>query len=406
MVAAHSSDNTLTGKTTNDVKWSLVVPETKAAACSYADLLRTRGGSGRESVGRANAFLSHVYGDPFLELVEAAAAWEARLPADAAPVFYYLDLLVVNQHGQGAAVAEAVLWREFTGSVRAIGRTLVVLSLDAAERGPLTRVWCVAEIAAGLQAEAEGGSASAASLEVIMEPRERAKFLRELTTDFAKIAQRTCTVDLEGAHAWHGDECLKNGVCRDVAAGRVAACGNDRALVLAHVRREVSFEAVNQRVIERMREFMVGEARAALAAMVDGALTLAHLKRTYGRTPLRCATLHRDASHCAALRCAWPEHGRARAAHTAVSLATKSPAGRSHAVASPHTNHTSPVAASLTRIQPRPPPATACAAAGAVGAVVDVVVAAAAAAAAAASGVAVAVVVTVVLLDDVAAYKK
>jgi len=94
----------------------------------------------RPIVGAANAFLSHVYGDPFLELVEAAAAWEARLPADAAPVFYYLDLLVVNQHGQGAAVAEEVLWREFTGSVRAIGRTLVVLSLDAAERGPLTRV--------------------------------------------------------------------------------------------------------------------------------------------------------------------------------------------------------------------------------------------------------------------------
>lgn len=61
--------------------------------------------------------------------------------------------------------------------------------------------------------------------------------------------QRTCTVDLKRAHAWHGDECLEGGVCRDVAAGRVAACSNDRELVLAHVRREISFEAVNQRVI-------------------------------------------------------------------------------------------------------------------------------------------------------------
>jgi tetratricopeptide (TPR) repeat protein len=263
-VAEYDGAAGLAGKTTNDVKWAIVVPETKAAACSYASLLRARGGADAAHVGRANAFISHVYSERFLDVVEAIAAWEARQPAGAPPVFYYFDLLVVNQHGQSAAVASDVLWREFTGSVRAIGRTLVVLTLDAARKGPLTRAWCVAEIAAGLQGAGAGGGGGAATFEIIMTPNERSRFVKELTRNFDNIVQRTCTVDLERAHAWHGDECLENGVCRDVAAGRVAACSDDRELVLAHVRREISFADVNQRVIARMREFMVGEARAVL----------------------------------------------------------------------------------------------------------------------------------------------
>ena len=208
-----------------------------------------------------------MYTDSFLDVLEAITAWEVRLPAGAPPVFYYFDLLVVNQHGQSAAVAHDVLWREFTSSVRAIGRTLVVLTLDAAKQGPLTRARCVAEIAAGLQGDGAGDGAG--SFEVIMTPRERARFVEELTGDFDKIVQRTCTVDLERAHVRHSDECLENGVCRDVAADRVAACSNDLPLVLANVRREISFKDVNQRVIARMREFMLAEARVALAAEHD-----------------------------------------------------------------------------------------------------------------------------------------
>jgi tetratricopeptide (TPR) repeat protein len=272
-VAEHGGESALAGKTTSDVKWEIVVPETKAAACSYANLLRARGRGG--VVGRANAFVSHVYSERFLDVVEAIAAWEARQPAGAPPVFYYFDLIVVNQHGQSAAVASDVLWREFTGSVRAIGRTLVVLTLDAARKGPLTRAWCVAEIAAGLQGAGAGGGegagggggGGAALFEVIMTPSERAGFVKELTSNFANIAQRTCTVDLERTHAWQGDECLENGVCRDVAAGRVAVCSNDLGFVLDNVRREISFADVNQRVIARMREFMVDEARAVLKDM-------------------------------------------------------------------------------------------------------------------------------------------
>ena len=262
-VAEHGGKAALAGKTTSEVKWQIVVPETKAAACSYSNALRARGGASAAHVSRANAFVSHVYTYAFLDVIEAVAAWESCLPSGAQPVFYYFDLLVVNQHGQSAAVAPDILWREFTGGVRAIGRTLLVLTMDASQQGPLTRVWCVAEIAAGLQGDGAG------SFEVIMTPRERDRFVKELTNNFSNIVQRTCTVNLERAHAWHGDECLEDGVCRDVAAGRMAACSNDRELVLAHVRREISFDDASLRVIARMREFIVAEARAALAAEPD-----------------------------------------------------------------------------------------------------------------------------------------
>lgn len=286
-VAEHGGTDILAHKTTNDIKWEHVIPTTKTVACSYASMLRARaaatGSRSDEVVGRANAFVSHVYTYNFLSVIEAIAAWEARLPAGEPRVFYYFDLLVVNQHGQSAAVAPSVLWREFTGGVRAIGRTLLVLTLDAAERGPLTRAWCVAEIAAGLQGEGAGGTA-VPSFEVVMSPVEEARFLEELTCDFEHIVQRTCTVDLARCHAWHGDECLDNGVCRDVAAGRVAVCSNDLGFVIENVRRELPFEEANKRVIQLMNRSMVGMGRKALARLPtknerSGSLLQAYLAR-------------------------------------------------------------------------------------------------------------------------------
>ena len=269
-VAEHGGAAGLAGKTTSDVKWQIVVPDTKAAACSYANLLRAR--ERGACVGRASAFVSHVYSYAFLDVVEAITAWEARRPAGEPPVFYYFDLLVVNQHGQSAAVAPEVLWREFTGGVRAIGRTLLVLTLDASERGPLTRAWCVAEMAAGLQGDSGskgGGGATEGSFEVIMTPAEEARFIKELTHDFSNVVKRTCTVDLARCHAYHGDECLFDNVCRDVAAGRVAACSDDLRFVLDNVRRELPLEEASKRVIQRMKGSMEGMARAALAAIPD-----------------------------------------------------------------------------------------------------------------------------------------
>ena len=73
-VAEHGGAEGLAGMSTSNVKWAIVVPETKAAARSYADSRRLRGGAAAASVGRASSFVSHVYTYKFLDVVEAIAA--------------------------------------------------------------------------------------------------------------------------------------------------------------------------------------------------------------------------------------------------------------------------------------------------------------------------------------------
>jgi hypothetical protein len=285
-VSAHGGAEALTGKTTSDVKWELVVPETKAAHSSYVAQLRASGGTAATHVGAATAFISHVYTYQFLDVVAAIELWESRQPTG--NVFYYFDLLVVNQHGQNAAVAPDVLWCEFTGGVRAVGHTLLVLTLGAsAGKSPLTRAWCVAEIAAGLGSTAERSN----GFEVIMSATEEAKFQRELTDNFDQLEFRLCSVSLKQCHAWHGDECLLNGVCIDVASGKAAACSNDLSFILGHVQGEIAFEEADRRVIDKMRSWMAQAAYSRLACISDDderagstlQFRLAHLLLKFGR---------------------------------------------------------------------------------------------------------------------------
>jgi hypothetical protein len=94
-------------------------------------------------------------------------------------LFYYFDLLVVNQHSQGAVVAPEVLMAEFGGGVRSIGYTLLVLEWD--NPLPLTRAWCLLEIGTSLL---HGGD-----LEVIMPPQSAAKFAAVLAPSAALLAE-------------------------------------------------------------------------------------------------------------------------------------------------------------------------------------------------------------------------
>ena len=92
----------LEGKTTSNVK--VAVLEITLAAVSTAVALLRPG-----HVSRATVFLSHEYGGVFLDAVDAAEAWEKRQLPEQPQFFYYFDLFVVNQHGQGAVVPFEVL---------------------------------------------------------------------------------------------------------------------------------------------------------------------------------------------------------------------------------------------------------------------------------------------------------
>ena len=230
LIASHGGREAFEGKSTVWVKFNLVLPSTASAHTSYIASLTA---AGSPHVAPATAFISHAYDDPFLGVVDAVAALEDR---EGTSSFYYFDLLVVNQHGQDATVSFEVLQREFGDSVRAIGRTLLVLRW--ANPVPLSRAWCVFEMATTLEVGAR--------LEVLMPPEDVADFLRALTADFDSLTYKTCRVDVENAGAFEQAD-LDN--------------------IKRVIREAGGFLKTNQLVIGAMQSWMVKEAGAALEAM-------------------------------------------------------------------------------------------------------------------------------------------
>ena len=251
LVAQHGGRAAFAGKSTAWVKLNVVLPATLAAESSY---VATLAAAGSPHAALATAFISHAYDDEFLGVVDAVAALEAR---EGASAFYYFDLLVVNQHGQGAVVPFEALRGEFGRSVRAIGRTLLVLRW--ANPVPLQRAWCVFELATTLTV--------GASMKVLMPPADAAAFKEALLHDFDSLTYKTCRVDVEKAGA------------REKA---------DLDNIQRVIRESDGYLKTNQLVIGAMKSWMVEEGRAALSS-ADGKVKsslmsrLAHLLRYQGK---------------------------------------------------------------------------------------------------------------------------
>ena len=236
----------LDGKTTTEV-----CPFVKAATlASQRSFVEDRAAEGGACVGDATAFVSHAWAYLFLDVVAAMEAWEAKRAAPSAgggggggPTFFWFDVFSNPQHG---AIARPFEWWQttFKDNVRRIGHTLLVLAWE--DPKPLKRAWCLVEIVATLEA--------GAGFEVVMAPREEAQFVEALRRNFKSITQKTCTVDVAKAVAYHGAECLVGGVCRDVASGAIAACPGDLQRIMEAVARGVGFQEANKRVIGEMKE--------------------------------------------------------------------------------------------------------------------------------------------------------
>jgi hypothetical protein len=253
----------LDGKTTTEV-CPFVKTATLATLRSYVEDLAA---AGSPHVGDATAFASHAWSYLFLDVVAAMEAWEAKRlarlgggggggGAPPSPTFFWFDVFSNPQHG---AIARPFEWWQttFKENVRRIGHTLLILAWE--DPKPLKRAWCLVEIVATLEA--------GAGFEVIMAPREEELFVTALTEQFGTIVEKTCTVDVAKASAYHGAECLEGGVCRDVASGAIAACPRDLQRIMEATERGIGFQEANKRVIGGMREWMAGAGKGALVGM-------------------------------------------------------------------------------------------------------------------------------------------
>ena len=76
--------------TTQEVVNTIVVPETSAKCCRYVDLIA------ENEVSSPYYFASHVWGAPFLDLVDTLR--EFFKDSECASVFIWIDIFAINQH--------------------------------------------------------------------------------------------------------------------------------------------------------------------------------------------------------------------------------------------------------------------------------------------------------------------
>ena len=232
-VSFHGGRAAFKGLTTSVVKASFVVPRTSEVKREYIHLLA----SDESSIGTANRFISHAYDYLFLDMLDAVMKWEAGA-SSGSPFFYYFDLLCVNQHSQDAVVPFEVLRDEFSGGVRGIGYTLLLLKWR--EPISLTRSWCVFEMATTLLV--------GAPLEVIMPPDDEVDFRRELLERFEGLILSLCRVD----------------VAKATAREEVDRVNINRAIEAAG-----GAQRTNEVVCAALREWMLRSGRRALEAITD-----------------------------------------------------------------------------------------------------------------------------------------
>jgi len=254
-VASQGGEAAFAGKTTTEVCEGILKPATAVTGTSFCVQEKHRGHAAAAGIGVASIFVSHAWKYRFLDVVAALEHWQQRkCPSESPPVFWF-DLFSNGQHGTSSR--PFTWWTGcFRDNIRRLGHTLLVLQWAAPI--PLTRMWCVWELAST--------ASTGARLEVAMSPTEERAFLAALEAEYDTLVHKTCRVDVETAEAYNTA---------------------DRERIREAVRASVGFQDTNKLVIGQMREWM---ASAGMAALV----TLPPLERAASRLQWNLARLLRE----------------------------------------------------------------------------------------------------------------
>ena len=149
-------DFDLKNMSTTQVTDSIVVEKTKDCERSFCDYVRYYT-MGEEAVkwedcnrdpdryfGKATVFVSHIWANSYIELVEALEAWLAKTDRNGtAEEYFWVDNFIINQHEK----EQSFDWwaNTFKQSLADIGRAVMVMHPWNA---PVytTRAWCLFEL--------------------------------------------------------------------------------------------------------------------------------------------------------------------------------------------------------------------------------------------------------------------
>ena len=236
----------LSEKRTDEVV-GFIKDRTKDLHSAYDQWIARSGRPG--GVGKATHFVSHTWKGRFLDLFSAL---KVKFSKETNP-FFWIDIFVVPQNDVDKPTGENVWYDAFDNMVGAIGSVVVVLdSFD--DPIYLRRAWCLFEFFVAMQ--------RGVALEVILSPGEEDRLARflEAGNNHLDLFSR---IDFANAEA-------------SVAA--------DEQRIKARVERELpgGFQAVNELVLARLREWLVTAARAALDRLPPADRVASELQRQCG----------------------------------------------------------------------------------------------------------------------------
>jgi hypothetical protein len=237
------------------VRYGNVAPR----GCAYFAMLAHDGDAAL--VGRSDYFLSHSWSYRFHDLVRILENFEARLPVQSTPRYYWFDIFVMNQHSTTEIGGD--LLQNLRQSIEAPGKLLLLVD-SWRDPAPLARCWCLFEIYTAIQCGAD--------IVMCLSRSEENSFMGELDSNQMELAQLVQAIDAEEAEA---------------------TVESDKAMILGRISEEIGFDAFNA----KLRDTLL----AALQQTVMAASSPFRSRATPSITPRRATPRKTPQQHFRAL---------------------------------------------------------------------------------------------------------
>jgi len=199
---------------TAEVCEQAVKPATGELGCAYFGMLAHDGDAAL--VGQSDYFLSHTWSYRFHDIIRILENFEARLPVQSTPRYYWFDIFVMNQHST-TEIGDDLL-QNLRRSIEAPGKLLLLVD-SWRDPAPLARCWCLFEIYTAIQCGAD--------IIMCLSRSEENSFTGELDSNQVELALQLQAIDAEEAEA---------------------TVESDKAMIFGRIREEIGFEAFNAKL--------------------------------------------------------------------------------------------------------------------------------------------------------------
>jgi tetratricopeptide (TPR) repeat protein len=232
-------EDVLTGKTTSQLCELHLKQLLQGLKCSFCDYLKIN--NHPAVFEQAQVFVSHTWSYQILDVLDALE-YHFR---DQPDIVIWFDVFCINQLVD--VVLEFDWWSTiFRSAIKGFGYTVMVLA-PWDNPIPLTRSWCLFEL--------WSTAIEACRFEVAMRKDQQDAFIADLSKDIQAVKKMLGTIDVEHSKAFKIE---------------------DQKNIFEAVKQTTGFVALNQTVLEKLREWVIATAENAAKQQQPEDLTLQH----------------------------------------------------------------------------------------------------------------------------------